>query len=212
MEKEKNIYGKLQATRVALQKRNIKKTGVNKFSGYTYFELGDFLPSANEVLLDHGLFTRVFFREKYAYLIVYNIDNPKERIVFTSPMADAVLKGTHPIQNIGAVETYQRRYLYMLALEIVESDFLDATTGANSNAHLGNDFVANKIEKATPNQLKAIFAAGRQVMSDENLKDYIFGKYQVNSSKELTKEQAKELLAELNKMKKEAKNDTDKQI
>ena len=44
-------------------------------------------------------------------------------------MAEANLKGTHPIQNLGAVETYQRRYLWMTAMEIVEHDILDASTG-----------------------------------------------------------------------------------
>jgi hypothetical protein len=42
-------------------------------------------------------------------------------------MAEANLKGTHPIQNLGAVETYQRRYLWMTAMEIVEHDILDAS-------------------------------------------------------------------------------------
>ena len=36
--------------------------------------------------------------------------------------------GCHEVQNIGAVQTYQRRYLYTTALAIVESDALDATT------------------------------------------------------------------------------------
>jgi len=47
-------------------------------------------------------------------------------------MADAHLKGCHPIQNLGAVETYSRRYLYVTALEIVEHDALDATTGQDT--------------------------------------------------------------------------------
>jgi hypothetical protein len=42
-------------------------------------------------------------------------------------MAEANLKGTHPIQNLGAVETYSRRYLYVTALEIVEHDALDSS-------------------------------------------------------------------------------------
>ena len=37
-----NIYEKLQKCRVDLQQMNIKKSGKNKFSGYMYFELGDF--------------------------------------------------------------------------------------------------------------------------------------------------------------------------
>jgi hypothetical protein len=41
-------------------------------------------------------------------------------------MREANLKGTHPIQNLGAVETYSRRYLYTIAFDIVESDTLDS--------------------------------------------------------------------------------------
>jgi hypothetical protein len=44
-------------------------------------------------------------------------------------MGSAALKGCHEIQNIGACETYCRRYLWVAALEIVEHDALDATTG-----------------------------------------------------------------------------------
>jgi hypothetical protein len=52
-------------------------------------------------------------------------------------MAEANLKGTHPIQNLGAVETYQRRYLWMTAMEIVEHDALDATTGSSTKIDAG---------------------------------------------------------------------------
>jgi len=45
-------------------------------------------------------------------------------------MAEAPLKGTHPIQQIGAVETYSRRYLWVAALEIVEHDGLEAVTAS----------------------------------------------------------------------------------
>ena len=41
------------------------------------------------------------------------------------------MKGAHAIQNLGAVETYQRRYLYLAAFEIVENDGLDATLGGS---------------------------------------------------------------------------------
>jgi hypothetical protein len=44
-------------------------------------------------------------------------------------MGSAALKGCHEVQNIGAVETYQRRYLWVTAMEIVEHDALDATNG-----------------------------------------------------------------------------------
>ena len=40
-----NIYEKLQTARVELQKTALKKSGVNKFAGFKYFELGDFIPA-----------------------------------------------------------------------------------------------------------------------------------------------------------------------
>jgi hypothetical protein len=47
-------------------------------------------------------------------------------------MGSAALKGCHEVQNIGAVETYQRRYLWVTAMEIVEHDALDATVGKDA--------------------------------------------------------------------------------
>jgi hypothetical protein len=64
-------------------------------------------------------------------MCVVNIEKPDEYIPFESPMGSAALKGCHEVQNIGAVETYQRRYLWVAALEIVEHDALDATTGSD---------------------------------------------------------------------------------
>lgn len=124
-----NIYEKLQTIRVALQNMNLKKSGNNKFAGYNYYELGDFLPAVNQLMLDNKVTSLVTFGEDLATLTLVNTEKPEETVQFTSPMREAVLKGAHPIQNLGAVETYSRRYLYMAAFEIVESDALDATNG-----------------------------------------------------------------------------------
>lgn len=121
-----SVYKKLQSCRVALQQSQMKKSGHNKFAGYDYFELGDFLLPINKLFNDAGLCSAVSFTAELATLRIIDVDDGKE-IVFTSPMADANLKGCHPIQNLGAVETYQRRYLYMAALEIVEHDALDSS-------------------------------------------------------------------------------------
>jgi hypothetical protein len=45
-------------------------------------------------------------------------------------MSSAELKGCHAVQNLGAVQTYLRRYLWTTAFELVEHDALDATTGS----------------------------------------------------------------------------------
>lgn len=128
-----NIYEKLQSMRVALQALNIKKSGKNTYAGYEYFELGDFMPPINQLMKEHGVCSIVSYGPEAATLTLINIEKPEESIVFSSPMAEATLKGAHPIQNLGAVETYQRRYLYMTAFEIVEADALDATQGAESS-------------------------------------------------------------------------------
>ncbi len=124
-----NIYEKLQSMRVELQQKNIKKSGKNKFAGYEYYELSDILPPINELQAKHKTCSYISFNPDLAVLNIINSENPEEQITFTSPMAELTLKGGQAIQNLGGVETYQRRYLYMAAFEIVENDYFDATQG-----------------------------------------------------------------------------------
>jgi hypothetical protein len=51
-------------------------------------------------------------------------------IEFKCPMSSAALKGCHEVQNLGAVQTYLRRYLWTNAFEIVEHDAIDSSAGA----------------------------------------------------------------------------------
>lgn len=112
--------------RLKLQNTKLTKSGHNKFAGYQYFELGDFLPTVQNIFSELGLCGVVSYTADLATL---TITDGTDQIIITSPMADANLKGCHPIQNLGAVETYQRRYLWVTAMEIVEHDVIDATTG-----------------------------------------------------------------------------------
>lgn len=123
-----SVYAKLNAAREEFHSLELRKTGKNTFAGYQYFELGDFLIPALNVFRKHGLCGIVSFSADTATMRVVAEDDGSE-IIFTSPMGSAALKGCHEVQNIGAVETYQRRYLWVAALEIVEHDALDATTG-----------------------------------------------------------------------------------
>ncbi len=120
------VYGKLQRARIQLQSTSLRKSGNNKFAEYQYFELGDFLPAVNEIFYELGLCSIVSFGKEEATLRIVDMADGSE-VVFASPMAEANLKGCHPIQNLGAVETYSRRYLYVTALEIVEHDALDSS-------------------------------------------------------------------------------------
>ena len=116
--------------RVRLQSTELKKSGLNKFAGYSYFELADFIPAIQQIFYDVGLCGIVSFKSDYAELSIYDTEDGT-MVMITSPMADANLKGAHPIQNLGAMESYQRRYLWMTALELVEHDAMDSSAGAD---------------------------------------------------------------------------------
>lgn len=125
-----SVYEKLNEARTKIHTMGLKKSGHNKFAGYQFFELQDFLVPALQVFKEVGLSGVVSFGKEEASLTIVDTKSPEERIVITSPMSEANLKGCHPIQNLGAVQTYLRRYLWVSALEIVEHDVLDATTGS----------------------------------------------------------------------------------
>lgn len=123
-----SVHKKLNEARLKLQNTKLEKSGNNKFAGYKYFELGDFLPVINQIFDSVGLCGIVSFTSDLAALTITDIDD-NTSLTITSPMGSANLKGCHEVQNIGAVETYQRRYLWVTAMEIVEHDALDAVTG-----------------------------------------------------------------------------------
>ena len=169
-----NIYEKIQLVRVELQNLGLNKSGKNKFAGYTYFELSDFLPTINQLCKDHKLMTHISFTREDATLTIINAEAPDEKVTYTSPMYEAVLKGAHPIQNAGAVITYQRRYLMMLAFEIVECDALDSTQGKNvpRETTIKGD-VSSK-------QLQEMYSLGEQAGYDQQTVDgMIFKKFKL---------------------------------
>lgn len=145
-----NVYGKLQAARVRLQESNLKKSGENKFAGFKYFELGDFLPSINKIFEELKLSSFINFTKEEAKLVIINSEKVDETIEFTCPVVDLTLKGANSIQNLGGTQTYLRRYLYMNALEIVENDEFDAVIGRDSKDNKNE----NKLSEA---QIKRLY-------------------------------------------------------
>jgi hypothetical protein len=129
-----NVYQRLNMARQVFHQRKLKKSGHNKFANYYYFELGDFVIPALEIFDTAGLTSVIRFTADHAFMEIVNNDKPEEKIVISSPMSTAALKGCHEVQNLGAVQTYIRRYLWVAALEIVEHDALDATTGRKGDA------------------------------------------------------------------------------
>ena len=140
-----NVYEKLNKARVEFQNSNIKKSGLNKFSGYSYYELSDFLPTINKLGQELKFTCCVDFSNDIATLEFIDSEKTEDRIRFSSPMSKATLKGCHEVQNLGAVETYIKRYLYQNCFEIVESDILDAEM--NPNEKQTSNAVNSEIQK-----------------------------------------------------------------
>lgn len=122
-----NVYQKLNEARALFHKSSLKKSGHNTYVGYDYFSLSDFVVPAIQIFNQVGLCSIITFEKDMAYMRIVNAEKPDENIVFCSPMSEANLKGCHAVQNLGAVETYTRRYLWVAALEIVEHEALDSS-------------------------------------------------------------------------------------
>lgn len=141
MENSKNIYVKLMEVRTKFHKLELKKSGHNKFANFKYFELGDFLVPATQLLQEANLCPIVTFTNELATMTLVNGENVNEQITFTSPMKDLSLKGANEMQSLGGVETYQTRYLYIQLLNIVESDSFDAVSGTDANKQVKNELL-----------------------------------------------------------------------
>jgi hypothetical protein len=121
-----SVHKKLQQARVALSQRPLRKSGHNKHHGWDYFELADFLPEVQRIFSETGLCGRTWFDGSMANLTIYDASNPESYVTFCSPVAEAKLSKGTPIQELGAMHTYMRRYLWVMAMEICENDAVDA--------------------------------------------------------------------------------------
>jgi len=124
--KEFLVYEKLQTARVKLQAMPIKKSGHNTFANFRYFELSDFLPFVNCLFSELGLCSVFSISEGCATLRIIDTDTGSE-VIFSSPTADAASGKAPPIQALGSMHTYLRRYLMLNAMELTENDLVDAT-------------------------------------------------------------------------------------
>jgi hypothetical protein len=121
----KNVTMKLAKARVELQNIELKKTGLNKFAKFKYYELADFITQINVINEKNGLLSMFSFDKELAKLDIIDSESG-EVITFSIPVIQAEMKGNNPIQELGATSTYLRRYLYLIAYEIQENDTVDA--------------------------------------------------------------------------------------
>ena len=181
-----NIYEKIQLVKEELLKSELKKSGENKFAGFKYYELKDFVPTIIELCNKHKLFTGISFTRDEAILKIVNTEKIEEVLEYTSPMEELELKGCNKVQALGGTETYQRRYLYMSAFDIVESDMFDSQSGTDNN----------KEEKVTEKHLKVI----NYYYKGETLEKLLLAN-EIDKIEDLPKIKATEIIKKLNEKK-----------
>jgi hypothetical protein len=161
-------------------KLSLRKGGKNNYSGYNYFRMEDFVPQAVEIFYKNDLTTAISFDANLGIMKVFEIDGTGE-LIFTCPMSTASLKGCHEVQNLGAVTTYLRRYLWGTALDLIEDDEIDATTDTTKPiAKPAHKPVATAVPIeatyfASKDAPDGSYAAGKRLddMTKEQLQSYI---------------------------------------
>ena len=123
--KKMNVYQKLLKARADFLAAKVKKSGKNQHLKFDYFELDDIVPVATRIFSEVGLLPVVCFDGELATMRMVDADCPEDYITFTSPVVALTQNGMNAAQALGATETYQRRYLYYMALDICEPDALD---------------------------------------------------------------------------------------
>jgi hypothetical protein len=187
------IYQKIQEIRVKLIKMKLKKTGYNKFANFHYYQLEDFMPALTELMENNKITSNFSIIGENAILTLIDYEDNTSSI-FQSPIADASIKGCTPVQSLGGVHTYLKRYLYQNAFEINDGDLLDASLGREEEDPL-----------ITPSTIKAILDLLKDLGKEEaSYRDFIIKNYNKPLEKLTMDEGAKEAayLAESLKKKK----------
>jgi hypothetical protein len=143
-----SVYKKLQEARILLQNTKLNKSGKNKFAGFNYFELSDFIPQVTEIFNKVGLCGVVSFTNDTAYLTVHETEGDGF-ISFTSPLVMAENAKGQAIQSLGATHTYFRRYLWLMCMEITENDLIDSIEPIGKTI-VNSDPVTKPAEVITP--------------------------------------------------------------
>ncbi len=160
MEKEKSLNESIISIRVKLQNTKLKKSGKNKFAGFDYFELADFLPKLNELMLEENINDRFYIKDDYATL---EIQKDEEIATYTMPFVlfDTPLnwkenkvtkeleqvKSMQDIQYLGALNTYYKRYLYLNAFGITDGEIIDSMDNENLQEEMASEAQIEYIKK-----------------------------------------------------------------
>lgn len=200
----KSLNESIISIRVELQNAKLKKSGKNKYAGFDYFELADFLPKLNELMLKEKVNDRFYIKDDYATL---ELQKGAEINVYTMPFVlfetpvnlkqnpntgeVREVKSMQDIQYLGALNTYYKRYLYLNAFGITDGDVIDSMDNDDLESAPEQEKKTEQVTNITPNQLELI----KRLPVEQQVK--ILTKYNVDTLDKLTMIQASELIANM---------------
>lgn len=196
-----NVFQKLIKAREMFLNADVQKTGKNMHLSFKYFELDDIVPIATRIFNEVGLVGIVNFTDTVAIMNIVNTENPDEAIAFSSPfnqiqpiISKEGKAATNEMQALGSSITYMRRYLYMMALDICESDSIDAnvsktvTTPTESKAPASpekreeiKENLTTPADNATPLQIKGLKAVLKKLKDADPSKEEMIAKIAVET-------------------------------
>lgn len=137
----KSLNESIISIRVKLQNAKLKKSGKNKFAGFDYFELADFLPKLNELMLEERINDKFYIKDNLAILELQKNEEVNVYtmpfVLFSTPLNKNGSPSMQDIQYLGALNTYYKRYLYLNAFGITDGEVIDS---------MNNNELSNKNE------------------------------------------------------------------
>ncbi len=138
--------------RVELQNAKLKKSGRNKFAGFEYFELADFLPKLNELMLEEEMNDRFYVQDGYAVLELIKGEESQTYTIpfnqFDVPVNKQGQPSMQEIQYLGALNTYYKRYLYLNAFGITDGEVIDSLDNNNLQPNVNyKELLKNRLQE-----------------------------------------------------------------
>lgn len=190
--KELNLNESIIKIRVKLQNSKIKKSGKNKFAGFEYYELGDFLPKLNELMLEENINDLFTIENDEVKLILMKGEEKQEYKmpfrIFETPLTKDGKQSMQDIQYLGALNTYYKRYLYLNAFGITDGEVIDSMN-------------SEEIKKPIKQETKEILITEKQIKLIKGLDQERVKKaleyYEKENIEDLTLVQASQLIKKL---------------
>lgn len=174
--------------RVKLQESKLKKTGKNQHAGFEYFELSDFLPTLNVLMMEQGINDIISFgkhgdnESEYAMLTLVKGDEVQTYSMpfrwFETPISSKGAKMMQDIQYLGAINTYLKRYLYMNAFGITDGEIIDSLPKPENKANIDDQDCELQKQKKQLSDLCKVYGVEKSTVAS------IYGITSITSAKE----------------------------